>query len=310
MSGPTSVPPDGQWNYEYITPDLIQAERIESVLFSGRTAYQDVLIIDGATYGRSLLLDGKTQSTEADEFVYHEGLVQPAMVAHPEPRTVFVAGGGEGATAREVLSHRSVTKAVMVDIDREVVELCRKYLPNHHHGAFDDPRLELHHGDALAFLEDSTQRFDVAVIDVPDPLEAGPAYLLFTREFYELVRDRLTPEGIVVTQAGPSGPLFHKQCFTAVAHTMGEVFPAMYAFDVFVPSFGGTWGFVIGSMGPDPASMSTDEVDRRIAERIDGRLRFFDGTTQRGMFSLPKYLRDGLSNETRVITRDEPLFVV
>ena len=310
MSGPTSVPPDGQWNYEYITSDLVQAERIQKVLFSGRTAYQDVLFIDGATYGRSLLLDGKTQSTEADEFVYHEGLVQPAMVAHPDPRTVFVAGGGEGATAREVLSHRSVTETVMVDIDREVVELCREYLPDHHRGAFDDPRMELHHADALAFLEETTERFDVAVIDVPDPLEAGPAYLLFTREFYELVRDRLTPEGMVVTQAGPTGPLFHKQCFTAVANTVSQAFPAMYAYEVFVPSFGGTWGFVIGSLGPDPVSVSASDVDRRIAQRIDGPLRFFDGTTRDGMFSLPKYLRDGLASETRIITRDEPLFVV
>jgi len=310
MSVPVSVPPDGQWNYEYITPHLVQAERVREVLFSGRTAYQDVLIIDGASFGRSLLLDGKTQSTEADEFVYHEGLVQPAMVAHPNPRTVFIAGGGEGATARDVLSHRSVAKTVMVDIDREVVELCREYLPNHHRGAFEDSRLELRHGDALEFLEKSGQRFDDAIIDVPDPLEVGPAYLLFTREFYELVRDRLTPEGMVVTQAGPTGPLFHKQCFTAVAHTVGEVFPAMYAYEVFVPSFGGTWGFVIGSLGPDPVSMPVVELDRRIAERVDGRLRFFDGTTQRGLFSLPKYLREGLANETRVITRDEPLFVV
>ena len=135
MVNPSSVPPDGQWNYEYITPDLVQAERVKEVLFRGRTAYQDVQIIDGATFGRSLLLDGKTQSTEADEFVYHEALVQPAMVAHPDPREVFIAGGGEGATAREVLSHRSVTRAVMVDIDREVVELCQRYLPNHHRGA-------------------------------------------------------------------------------------------------------------------------------------------------------------------------------
>ena len=310
MSQPTSVPPDGQWNYEYITPDLVQAERVREVLFRGRTAYQEVLIIDGASFGRSLLLDGKTQSTEGDEFVYHEALVQPSMVAHPDPRQVFIAGGGEGATAREVLSHRSVTKAVMVDIDREVVELCRRYLPNHHRGAFDNPRLELHHGDALEFLERSRQQFDVAVIDVPDPLEAGPAYLLFTREFYELVRDRLTPEGMVVTQAGPTGPTFYNQCFTAVVNTVGQVFPSVYAYEAFVPSFGGIWGFVIGSLGPGPVSLSDEEIGRRIAERVDGRLRFFDGTTQRGMFSVPKYLREGLSNETRVITRDNPLFVV
>lgn len=198
----------------------------------------------------------------------------------------------------------------MVDIDREVVELCQRYLPNHHRGAFDDPRLELHHGDALEFLERGRQRFDVVVIDVPDPLEAGPAYLLFTREFYELVRDRLTPEGMVAAQAGPTGPTFYDQCFTAVVNTVGQVFPSVYAYEAFVPSFGGTWGFVIGSLGPGPVSLSDDETDRRVADRVDGRLRMFDATAQRGMFSLPRYLREGIANETRVITRDKPLFVV
>ena len=302
--------PDGNWHYETITPDLLQAERINEVLFEGRTAYQEVSILDAACFGRSLLLDGKTQSTEADEFVYHEALVHPSMIAHPGPRQVFVAGGGEGATIREVLSHRSVTRTVMVDIDREVVELCRQYLPNHHRGSFDDPRLELHYADALKFLEDTRERFDVAVIDVPDPLEGGPAYLMYTQEFYCLLRDRLKPNGLMVAQSGPTGPAFYEQCFSAVAKTIGSVFPAVYASEAFVPSFGSSWGFVIGSLGPDPTSLSAQEVDQRIAERVSGQLRFYDGTTQRGMFSVPKYLRDAVAEESRIITRARPLFVV
>ena len=126
------TPPQGNWLYETITPDLIQAERITEVLFEGRTEYQEVVIVDGLSFGRTLLLDGKTQSTEMDEFVYHEALVQPSLITHSDPKEVFVAGGGEGATIREVLSHDSVTRVVMVDIDREVIELCRKHLPNHH----------------------------------------------------------------------------------------------------------------------------------------------------------------------------------
>ena len=310
MTDPAMQPPDGRWLYEYITPDLVQAERINDVHVSARTAYQDVKIVDSACFGRSLLLDGKTQSTEVDEFVYHEALVQPSMLAHPNPREVFVAGGGEGATAREVLSHRSVTRVVMVDIDREVVDLCRRYLPNHHRGAFDNPRLELHHTDALGFLEATPDRFDVVVIDVPDPLEAGPAYLLYTREFYELVRHRLNPEGLLVAQAGPTGPAFYEQCFSAVANTIAAVFPAVFTCEAFVPAYGASWGFAIGSLGPDPTALSVAEVDRRIAERVGGGLRFYDGITHRGMFSVPKYLRAALAQETRVITRDEPLFVV
>ncbi len=303
-------PPDGNWHYELITPDLYQAERIERVHFSGRTPYQDVLVQDGAAFGRSLVLDGKTQSTEVDEFVYHEGLVHPAMISHPAPRSVFVAGGGEGATIREALRHNTVESVVMVDIDTRVVVLCREYLPKHHQGSFDDPRVKLVHDDALAYLESTSERFDVIIIDVPDPLEAGPAYLLFTKEFYTLVRDRLNDGGVMVSQSGPTGPSFYEQCFSAVANTVATVFPIVTLSETFVPSFGSTWGFVIGSLSEDPADLSPEEVDARIAGRTSGQLRYFDGTTLRGMVSVPKYLRRSVAGERRVITRDAPLFVV
>lgn len=300
---------DIQWHCENITPDLYQAERVSDILFQGRTNYQDVLIQDTLCFGRSLVLDGKTQSTEADEFIYHEALVHPPLIAHPKPEEIFIAGGGEGATAREVLRHQSVNKAVMVDLDSEVVDLARTYLPNHHQGAFDDPRLELHHTEALFFLEETKEMFDVAIIDVPDPLEHGPAYLLYTQEFYSLLKDRLKPQGLVVTQSGPTGPVLYNQSFSAVARTMGVVFPSVFTHEAFVPSFGSTWGFVTGSLGPNPSSLSVRSVDQRIAKDVRGQLRFYDGITQRGMFSVPKYLREAIKKERRIITRTKPLFV-
>ena len=213
-------PPPGDWHYELITPDLYQAERIRQTYYSGRTPFQDVVVMEGAAFGRSLVLDGKTQSTEVDEFAYHEGLVHPSMIAHDEPRSVFVAGGGEGATIREVLKHNTVDRVVMVDIDRKVVELCREHLPNHHRNSFDDSRVELIHDDCLSYLESNAERFDVFIIDVPDPLEAGPAYLLYTQEFYALLRERMNPHGMMVAQSGPTGPSFYEQCFSAVAETV------------------------------------------------------------------------------------------
>ena len=303
-------PPEGDWHYELITPGLLQTEQRLRVFYRGQTEYQHVEVMDGATFGRTLVLDGKTQSTEVDEFAYHEALVHPSMIAHPNPKSVFVAGGGEGATIREVMSHRSVEQVVMVDIDKQVVDLCREYLPNHHQGSFDDPRLELHHMDALEFLEDTSLRFDVVIIDVPDPLEAGPAYLLFTQEFYSLLKERLRPGGLMVAQSGPTGPAFYKQCFSAVANTVGSVFSGVYLSEAFVPSFGTTWGFVIGSTGPDPTSLSVEETDSRISDRIDGELRFLDGITLRGMTSVPKYLRKAVDAEEKIITRDHPIFVV
>ena len=301
---------EGSWHNEFITPDLVQSERVKEVFYSGKTKYQEVVVLDGACFGRSLVLDGKTQSTELDEFMYHEALVHPSMVAHEGPETVFVAGGGEGATIREVLSHKTVKKVVMVDIDREVVELCRKYLTNHHRGSFDDERLTLLHDDALAYLENTDERFDVAIIDVPDPLETGPAYLLFTQEFYRLLADRLTANGMMVAQSGPTGPSFYQQCFSAVANTVGSVFPRAFLYEAFIPSFGSTWGFVIGSLGPDPMSMTVDKIDERVASRVESELRFYDGVTQQGMFGVPKFLRQAVAQEKRVITEADPLFVV
>ena len=307
---PMNRPPPGNWHYELITPDLYQAERIERVHYAGRTEFQDVVVQTGAAFGRSLVLDGKTQSTEADEFAYHEGLVHPAMIAHPAPRAVFVAGGGEGATIREALRHKTVKRAVMVDIDSQVVALCREHLPNHHRGAFDDPRVDLVHADAYSYLENTDERFDVAIIDVPDPLEAGPAYRLFTREFYAVLKDRLADGGIMAAQAGPTGPSFYEQCFSAVANTIGGVFPTVVLSETFVPSFGSTWGFAIGSLGPNPAAMGVEEADAAIAERVEGELRYLDGITLRGMTSVPKYLRQSVAAERRTIGLDNPLFVV
>ena len=149
----------------------------------------------------------------------------------------------------------------------------------------------------------------MAVIDVPDPLEEGPAYLLFTAEFYEMARARLAPGGLLVAQAGPTGPAFYEQCFSAVANTVESAFPAMSAYEAFVPSFGATWGFVVGSLGHDPAALDPADVDARLGERGIGGLRHYDGVTHTGMFALPKYLRAAMRAERRIITRDDPLFV-
>ncbi len=305
-----NTPPKGNWHYELITDGLMQLERIREVLFEDDSPYQHVRIHDAECFGRSLVLDDKTQSTELDEFVYHEALAQPAMIAHPAPRSVFIAGGGEGATAREALRHNSVERVVMVDLDKLVVDMCKRYLPNHHQGAFEDPRLHLRHEDALRYIQTTDERFDIAIIDVPDPLEAGPAYMLFTQEFYRTMRARLNPGGIMVAQAGPTGATFYEQCFSAVANTVAAVFPSAHLHEAFIPSFGTTWGFVTGAPRGDALSVPADEIDRRIAERVAGELRSYDGIAHRGMFAVPKFLRQAVAAETRIITMREPLFVV
>ena len=212
------------WHEEMITPDLMQAERVIQVLFDQTTSFQRATIIHGAYFGRSLILDGKTQSTEKDEFIYHEALVHPAMTSHPNPRNIFIAGGGEGATAREILKHDTVENVVMLDIDREVVNACKEFLPTHHKGSFYDNRLKLIFDDAFEYLSQNEQKYDVAIIDVPDPLESGPAHKIFTLEFYRLLMSRLTINGLMVCQSGPAGPMSSTECFSAVVNTVSKVF--------------------------------------------------------------------------------------
>ncbi|MEM0318067.1 MAG: methyltransferase domain-containing protein, partial [Candidatus Nezhaarchaeales archaeon] len=164
---------------------------VRKIMYSGRTKFQQVDIVETYSFGKCLFLDGKLQSCEYDEHVYHEALVHPAMMTHPDPKRVLIVGGGEGATAREVLRYPTVEKVVMVDIDGELVDLCRRYMPEWSQGAFEDPRLELVIADGRKYIEETGESFDVVILDLTDPLPGTPSVYLYTREFYELVKGRL-----------------------------------------------------------------------------------------------------------------------
>ncbi|MDA0988582.1 MAG: polyamine aminopropyltransferase [Chloroflexi bacterium] len=297
------------WFREYLTPNLVQLVEVRQQIFSGRTRFQQVEVVDTFDFGRCLILDGKTQSSEADEYVYHEALVHPALITHPNPVTVFIAGGGEGATLREVLAHNTVNRVVMVDLDGEVVDICRRFLPNHHQGAFDDPRVELHFRDAKEYLETTSDTYDVLIIDLPDPQEEGPASFLYTQSFYSLLRQRLNPDGMVAVQSEPcmTGNL---DAFTAISNTLESIFQGVYPYHAMIPSFSFDWGFNLASLGPNPLELTAEEVDRRLEQRGCDSLRSYDGEAHRGLFMLSKNIREALAEETRVITDDDPLVVV
>ncbi|MFC2035340.1 polyamine aminopropyltransferase [Chloroflexota bacterium] len=297
-----------KWFYDRISRDLIQLHSIEEVLYTKQTKLQHMEIIRTGSFGKCLVLDGKMQSSEVDEFIYHEALVQPAMIAHPCPEIVFIAGGGEGATLREVLSHSTVKRVVMIDVDKEVIAACKRFLPNYSHGAFKDERTELHHVDAREYLANCGEAFDIIIVDLPEPIEGGPACLLYTQEFYQLIRERLTANGIISVQAG-SASLNELLSFSAVNNTLKSVFPIVSPYQVDVPSFGGPWGFCLASLNLNPILLSSSELDRRIADRELNRLKFYDGLSHQGMFSLPKYLRNELSESISIITDNKPLSI-
>jgi len=299
----------GNWFIEGVYADLNVMLKVREVFYSGETAYQKVEVLDSELFGRSLVLDGKTQSTERDEHIYHETLVHPAMLCHPYPKQVFIGGGGEGGTLREVLAHTSVERATMIDLDPEVVALCREYLPNHHMGSFDDSRTNMLHEDARGYLENTSDTYDVIVLDLVDPLEGGTAALLYTQEFYAIAKSRLNPGGVLVTQSGPAGLLSFKECFTTIFNTLGTLFEHTKAVQVHVPAFQTLWGFTIASDTAFP-QVSEDEVGAELARRLTKKLKYLDGESYSNMHSLPKFQRDGLKTETRINKDSDPVFMI
>ncbi|GLD98147.1 hypothetical protein PINS_up006844 [Pythium insidiosum] len=304
------------WYKESLTEDLYISTTLKRVMFEAASKFQTMQIIETTSFGKTLLLDGKTQSAKSDEAVYHESLVHPALIAHPNPKTVYIGGGGEFATAREVLKHPSVEKVVMVDIDEMVCDLCRKELPEWSDGCFEDPRLEVHYTDAHAFLKEYDGTFDVIIMDIADPIEAGPGYVLYTEEFYKYAVTKLNAGGFFVTQSGPGALYNWDECFSAIHSTLKTAFNTVLPYTVDIPSFGCQWAFNLATNATDAAATGVAIRQRPIAEtdalvkaRINKPLKHYDGLSHLGLFGVPKPIRDALDAETRVITVDNPVFM-
>ena len=267
------------------------AYRLKSVLHCGRTTFQEVLIADTYNYGRALFLDGVIQSSQDDEALYHELLVQPALLRHPEPRDVLILGGGEGATLREVLVHGAVRSCTMVDIDRELVELSRTHLQAWHRGAFEDPRVRLVAADGRAFIERDTAFYDVVIVDLVDMLERGLAQPLYTRQFYELLKARLRPGAIVAVQ-GLEFSFLDDKGHAALVRTLRRVFSEVYSYRELIPSFLAGWGFIAASDWFRPQDWPAADIDRAIAARLGtGWLDHLDGAFLHACFTLCKETR-------------------
>lgn len=259
------------------------------------------------------MLDDKTQSAEIDEAIYHESLVHPAMVAFGNPKHVFIGGGGEGATAREVLRFKSVQKLTMVDIDKICVAECKKHLPNHHRGAFDDPRMTLVHDDAAKYLRESPDKtYDVIILDLADPLPDGPCWQLYTDEFYSMAKSKLTDGGILVTQSGPGGISSMRDVMTPVAATLRTVFGNAESYVTYMASFFDLYAFTVCRNDPaSPAlgSLGIDTINMMLKTLLDTENKHYDGLTHLNMFTLSLYHRRALADEKRTITKDAGAFL-
>ncbi|CAI8589494.1 unnamed protein product [Vicia faba] len=307
----THSPPNGYrkscWYEEEIEENLRWCFALNSILHTGASQYQDIALLDTKPFGKALVLDGKLQSAETDEFIYHECLVHPPLLHHPMPKNVFIMGGGEGSTARELLRHKTIDKVVMCDIDEEVVEFCKSYLVVNKE-AFHDSRLEVVINDARAELGGKEERYDIIVGDLADPIEGGPCYKLYTKDFYELsLKPKLKKGGIFVTQAGPAGIFSHTEVFSCIYNTLRQVFKYVVPYSAHVPSYADIWGWVMAS--DSPLDLSAEELDIRMRQRTNGENRYLDGKTFLSSSTLSKAVRNSLINETHVYTEGSARFI-
>ncbi|MDO8601105.1 MAG: polyamine aminopropyltransferase [bacterium] len=303
----SKLPKNSKWILEFTQgPNSAHLFRVKNKIFSQKTEFQTIDIVELFGFGKTLFLDEKLQISEADEFFYSEAITHPALITHPDPRKVLIIGGADGGAAFNALKHKSVKQVTLAEIDGELLKACRKFLPKIHWGVFKNPKLKVAVGDGKKFLEDAKEEFDVIITDLTAPVLNPPSYLLFTEEFYRTVYKKLGKDGIFSLQADSTNPLCN-EIFTAVFKTVAKVFPIARAFEVFIPSYDTTWGFIVASKKYDPTLLSLSEIKKRIEKRGLKGLKFYDANIHQKIFCLPKYLSEAIKNQKNIIKNNKPM---
>ena len=284
--------PGEHWIGEAFTPDDIWQHRVTKVFAECQTPYQQMLVVESPVYGKALVLDNHWQTCVGDEFLYHEPIVHTPLALHPNPRRILIAGGADGGAAREALKWNSVEEILLVDIDGDAVDACRKWLPEIHQGSLDHPQVKVQIGDAFEVMRDA-RNWDVIIADLTDPIETGPACKLFTHEFFSFCQRALSPGGRFINQAGSMSPPLMSPLIK-VAKTIGSVFKHSLVVSANVPTYGSPWGFVLASDAPIERRPDPEIIDQSLKRSITGSLRMFDGQTLLGLMQTPKYVRDRL----------------
>lgn len=261
------------------------------LLEAGETPFQSYEIWNTPLVGKLFRLDGCFMTSERDEFFYHENLIHPASISHPQPRTALIIGGGDGGAAEELLKHPSIEKVVLVELDGKVIEIARAHFASVHRGAFDDPRLELRIEDGLAYVRGHAPaaglRFDLIVLDLTDPV--GPAEALYSAAFFADCKALLGESGALCLHLG--APFYHPDRVRGLVGALRGTFRHVVPCFVHIPLYGSLWGLACASDAIDPRRIDEATVDSRLAERGIGELRYYNGATHRAVQALPNYIR-------------------
>ena len=272
--------------YKEITPAGFGiAIKQKEVLFSDQSPFQKVEIIDtDSTLGKILTLDDLMMTTEGDEFHYHEMISHVPMMQHPEPKSVLVIGGGDGGTVREVLKHKTVERVVLCEIDGMVIDACKKFLPTIA-CELDNPKCEILVQDAIEYIKNKENEFDIVLIDSTDPM--GPGEGLFTEEFYTNVKRSLKKGGIVAAQS--ESPFVNKEEIKKMYTLLKKVFPIVSTFTSNIPTYpGGYWAWAFCSETVKPLEYINEER----CEEITKSCKIYNKDYHNARFALPNYLKE------------------
>lgn len=260
------------WFSEMQTDDVRFGVRVKSHLYTKESKYQKIDVFDTEFFGRVMTLDGCFMITERDEFMYQEMLVHPAMVSHPDPKSVLIIGGGDGGVAREVLRY-PVENVDLVEIDEEVIATAKEYLPALA-SSFDDSRLNVHCMDAFEFV-DQDRSYDVILVDSTDPI--GFAASLFSDVFYMKAKKLLNINGILTTQSG--SPFMNPGYIQKAYRGLIKHFRTVKPYLSFVPSYpSGMWSYILAS-------------NANVEKHADFKGRYMNNEIYQSSFSLPEFVK-------------------
>jgi spermidine synthase len=252
-----------------------------------RTPFQLLEVYETPELGRIFRLDGFNMTSERDEFFYHENLVHPSAVAHPEPRRALVIGGGDGGSSEELLKHSTLEGVHMAELDPVVIEVSRAQFGRVHRGVFDNPRLKVTVGDGLAYLRETDVRYDLVSMDLTDPV--GPSMELYSPATFALARRAMAPGGALTLHIG--SPFSHPERVRQTLANLRQVFRLVTPYFVHIPIYGSIWGFACASDSLDPRAVTPEEAERRLAQRGVGDLQYYNGEIHRAIFALPNYVK-------------------
>jgi len=282
------VPRGERHLYEHLNGDFGFFIRSSRVLEARKTRFQDLEIHETPQFGKLFRLDGCFMTSEKEEFVYHESMIHPAAIAHPAPKKALIIGGGDGGAAEELLKHPSLESVTMVELDGDVIEIAREHFAAIHRGVFDDPKLKVVVDDGMKFLAATTARFDLIVLDLPDPI--GPATALYEEPFFRDCRRALAPGGAVTLHIGP--PWSKPERVRAHAERLANVFPVVRPLAAYIPLYGTLYAMAVCSESLDPLAVPAAEVEKRLAKRGVKDLQYYNGAVHHGLFALPNFVRE------------------